>query len=74
MMKERTTTSPLKRILVNCGLQVSCYTLYQVAYDLLAKEYGSCVAAKVPQIERDMCLKEFLTLKNCMQSVLKGKP
>ncbi|KAI3791562.1 hypothetical protein L2E82_05381 [Cichorium intybus] len=39
-----------------------------------AKEYGSCVAAKVPQIERDMCLKEFLKLKNCMQSVLKGKP
>lgn len=60
MMKERTTTSPLKRILVNCGVQ--------------AKEYGSCVAAKVPQIERDMCLKEFLKLKNCMQSVLKGKP
>ncbi|KAL9995240.1 putative NADH dehydrogenase [ubiquinone] 1 alpha subcomplex assembly factor 8 [Helianthus debilis subsp. tardiflorus] len=59
-MKERTTSSPLKRILVNCGVQ--------------AKEYGSCVAAKVPQIERDMCVKEFLALKNCMQNVLKGKP
>lgn len=59
-MKERATSSPLKRILVNCGAQ--------------AKEYGSCVAAKVPQIERDMCLKEFLALKNCMQIVLKGKP
>lgn len=35
-----------------------------------AKEYGSCVAEKVPQIERDMCLKEFLKLKNCMQSVV----
>ncbi|KAL7596979.1 hypothetical protein Lser_V15G28689 [Lactuca serriola] len=59
-MKEKNTISPLKRILANCGVQ--------------AKEYGSCVAEKVPQIERDMCLKEFLKLKNCMQSVLKGKP
>lgn len=60
MMKERAASSPLKRILVKCGAQ--------------SKEYGSCVAAKVPQIERDMCLKEFLALKNCMQNVLKGKP
>ncbi|KAK1429252.1 hypothetical protein QVD17_11458 [Tagetes erecta] len=55
-MKERATSSPLKRILANCGAQ--------------AKDYGSCVAAKVPQIERDMCLKEFIALKNCMQNVV----
>lgn len=35
-----------------------------------ATDYGSCVAAKVPEVERDMCLKEFLALKNCMQNVV----
>lgn len=40
---------------------------------LRAKDYGSCVAAKVPEVERDMCLKEFLALKNCMQNVLRAK-
>lgn len=58
-MKEKNTTSVLKRILVNCGAQ--------------SKEYGSCVASKVPEVERDMCLKEFLALRNCMQNVLRGK-
>lgn len=58
-MKEKNTTSTLKRILVTCAAQ--------------SKEYGSCVAARVPEIEHDMCLKEFLALKNCMQNVLKGK-
>ncbi|KAK7841476.1 hypothetical protein CFP56_015395 [Quercus suber] len=51
-MKERNSTSTLKRILVNCSAQ--------------AKEYGGCVVAKVPEVERDMCLKEFLALKTCM--------
>ncbi|KAM7500285.1 hypothetical protein LguiA_024699 [Lonicera macranthoides] len=55
-MKEKNTTSVLTRVLVNCGAQ--------------AKEYGSCVAAKVPEVERDMCLKEFLALKSCMQNVV----
>ncbi|VVA38545.1 PREDICTED: unnamed [Prunus dulcis] len=58
-MKERNSTSTLKRILVTCAAQ--------------GKEYGGCVAAKVPQVERDMCLKEFLALKSCMQNVLRGK-
>ncbi|KAJ4970794.1 hypothetical protein NE237_003893 [Protea cynaroides] len=58
-MKERNSTSTLKRILVNCASQ--------------AKDYGSCVAGKVPQVERDMCLKEFLALKACMQNMLRGK-
>lgn len=58
-MKEKNTTSTLRRILVNCGSQ--------------AKEYGGCVAAKIPEVERDMCLKEFLALKNCMQNVCRGK-
>ncbi|KAG5252925.1 NADH dehydrogenase [Salix suchowensis] len=58
-MKERNTTSTLRRILVNCAAQ--------------AKEYGECVAAKVPEIERDMCLKEFLSLKTCMQNTIRGK-
>lgn len=58
-MKENKSISPLRRILVNCAAQ--------------AKEYGTCVAAKVPQVERDMCLKEFVALKNCMQNTLRGK-
>lgn len=58
-MKERNTISPLKRILVNCAAQ--------------AKDYGGCVAAKVPEVEHDMCLKEFLALKSCMQNTLQRK-
>lgn len=58
-MKEKKPTSILQRILVNCSIQ--------------AKNYGSCVAAKVPEVEQDMCMKEFCALKNCMQNVLKGK-
>lgn len=58
-MKEKKTTSIFQRILVNCGAQ--------------AKDYGSCVATKIPEVERDMCLKEFCALKNCMKNVLKGK-
>ncbi|KAK9671641.1 hypothetical protein RND81_12G044200 [Saponaria officinalis] len=59
-MKEKKTTSILQRILVNCGAQ--------------AKNYGSCVAAKIPEVERDMCLKEFCDLKICMRKVvLKAK-
>lgn len=58
-MKENKTTSTFKRILVTCAAQ--------------SKEYGSCVAARVPEVERDMCAKEFLALKNCMQNVLRGK-
>ncbi|CAI9100968.1 OLC1v1038165C1 [Oldenlandia corymbosa var. corymbosa] len=49
-------TSILRRIWLNCAAQ--------------AKEYGRCVAAKVPVVERDMCLKEFLILQDCMQNVL----
>ncbi|PNY06081.1 hypothetical protein L195_g002543 [Trifolium pratense] len=51
-MKEKNTSSVLKRVLVNCASQ--------------AKAYGSCVAAKVPDIERDMCVTEFLALKSCL--------
>ncbi|OVA20701.1 hypothetical protein BVC80_881g62 [Macleaya cordata] len=58
-MKERNTTSKLKCILVKCASQ--------------AKAYGSCVAEKVPQVEQNMCLKEFLALKACMQNVVRGK-
>ncbi|KAJ0027222.1 hypothetical protein Pint_36373 [Pistacia integerrima] len=39
-MKEKNTSSVLRRILVNCAAQ--------------AKEYGGCVAAKVPELERDI--------------------
>ncbi|CAL5381604.1 unnamed protein product [Camellia sinensis] len=56
-MNEKNTTSVLRRILVNCAAQ--------------AKEYGRCVAEKVPQVEQDMCLKEFLALRNCMQNTKK---
>lgn len=58
-MKDKKTTSILQRILVKCSTQ--------------ARNYGSCVAAKVPEVEHDMCSKEFCALKNCMQNVLKGK-
>lgn len=56
-MKEKNTTSVLKRILITCAPE--------------GKEYGSCVAAKVPEVEHDMCLKEFLALKNCMQNTIR---
>ncbi|KAK9091589.1 hypothetical protein Sjap_024766 [Stephania japonica] len=35
-----------------------------------AKDYGACVAAKVSEVERDMCLKEFLALSACMQNMV----
>uniref|UniRef100_A0A0A0LB85 IMS import disulfide relay-system CHCH-CHCH-like Cx9C domain-containing protein n=1 Tax=Cucumis sativus TaxID=3659 RepID=A0A0A0LB85_CUCSA len=57
--KDRATASLLKRVLVSCASQ--------------AKQYGGCVAAKVPKVERDMCLKEFIALKSCMQNTLRGK-
>ncbi|RAL51777.1 hypothetical protein DM860_010495 [Cuscuta australis] len=50
------SVSIFKRILANCSAQ--------------AKEYGGCVAAKVPEVERDMCLKEFVELRHCMQNVV----
>ncbi|KAE9598301.1 putative NADH dehydrogenase [ubiquinone] 1 alpha subcomplex assembly factor 8 [Lupinus albus] len=59
MKEKKNTVSPLKRVLANCASQ--------------AKAYGSCVAAKVPNIERDICAKEFLALKSCMQNMLKKK-
>ncbi|KAL0855128.1 hypothetical protein Bca101_060280 [Brassica carinata] len=55
-MKEKnssTTASTLGRILATCSKQ--------------AKDYGSCVASKVHEVEKDLCLKEFLALKSCMQ-------
>ncbi|KAL0676053.1 hypothetical protein Bca4012_004034 [Brassica carinata] len=55
-MKEKnsaTTASTLGRILATCSKQ--------------AKDYGSCVASKVHEIEKDLCLKQFLALKSCMQ-------
>ncbi|KAG9459856.1 hypothetical protein H6P81_004364 [Aristolochia fimbriata] len=58
-MKERKAPSVLKRFLINCSSQ--------------AQEYGVCISQKVPEIERDMCSKEFLALKACMQNVLRGK-
>ncbi|KAL1823084.1 hypothetical protein ACET3Z_009862 [Daucus carota] len=38
VMKDKNSTSVLKRVLVKCGAQ--------------SKEYGSCVAAKVPEVEQ----------------------
>ncbi|CAA6653841.1 unnamed protein product [Spirodela intermedia] len=55
--REAKNPSVLKRILVNCASQ--------------AKEYGRCVAEKVPEIERDMCSKEFLALKTCMSNAIR---
>ncbi|KAK4372705.1 hypothetical protein RND71_008089 [Anisodus tanguticus] len=53
------STSIFKKVLLNCSAQ--------------AKVYGSCVATKVPEVERDMCLKEFLEFSNCMRNVLRRK-
>ncbi|KAM0936261.1 putative NADH dehydrogenase [ubiquinone] 1 alpha subcomplex assembly factor 8 [Dioscorea sansibarensis] len=55
-MKERKITSVFRRILANCSSQ--------------AREYGRCIKEKVPEIEHDMCLKEFLQLKTCMQNTV----
>ncbi|KAJ8498506.1 hypothetical protein OPV22_009058 [Ensete ventricosum] len=52
-------SDPAIRILVNCASQT--------------KEYGRCISKRVPEIERDMCLKEFLALKACMQSMIRNK-
>lgn len=58
-MKDRKNASFLKRVLVNCVSQT--------------KEYGDCIARKVPEIEHDMCLKEFLALKSCMQNMVRNR-
>uniref|UniRef100_A0A0D3HDE1 Uncharacterized protein n=1 Tax=Oryza barthii TaxID=65489 RepID=A0A0D3HDE1_9ORYZ len=58
-MKERNpavASSPLTRILAACASQ--------------AKDYGRCIAEKVPEIEQNMCAKEFLALRSCMQTVI----
>uniref|UniRef100_A0A0D3HDE0 Uncharacterized protein n=1 Tax=Oryza barthii TaxID=65489 RepID=A0A0D3HDE0_9ORYZ len=60
-MKERNpavASSPLTRILAACASQ--------------AKDYGRCIAEKVPEIEQNMCAKEFLALRSCMQTVMQG--
>lgn len=58
-MKEKNNVSVLKRVLINCASQ--------------AKEYGRCIAAKVPEIEHDMCSKEFQALRLCMQNTVRNK-
>ncbi|XBJ19243.1 hypothetical protein VPH35_010244 [Triticum aestivum] len=60
-MKERKPAAPsaLARILATCASQ--------------AKDYGRCIAAKVPEIEHNMCSKEFLALRACMQTAVKNK-
>uniref|UniRef100_A0A0E0BA72 Uncharacterized protein n=1 Tax=Oryza glumipatula TaxID=40148 RepID=A0A0E0BA72_9ORYZ len=58
-MKERNpavASSALTRILAACASQ--------------AKDYGRCIAEKVPEIEQNMCAKEFLALRSCMQTVI----
>uniref|UniRef100_A0A0E0EXI1 Uncharacterized protein n=1 Tax=Oryza meridionalis TaxID=40149 RepID=A0A0E0EXI1_9ORYZ len=60
-MKERNpavASSALTRILAACASQ--------------AKDYGRCIAEKVPEIEHNMCSKEFLALRSCMQTVMQG--
>lgn len=58
-MKQRKGPSVLNRVLLNCSFQ--------------AKEYGRCIAGKVPEIEQGMCSKEFQALKACMQKTIKNK-
>uniref|UniRef100_A0A0D9XJF8 Uncharacterized protein n=1 Tax=Leersia perrieri TaxID=77586 RepID=A0A0D9XJF8_9ORYZ len=63
-MKERSpaaassSSSALRRVLAACASQ--------------AKDYGRCIAEKVPEIEHNMCSKEFLALRSCMQTVMQG--
>lgn len=58
---------------VSCRMQactgdIGTYDLY--IYIFQAKQYGTCVSSRVPEVERDMCSKEFIVLKNCMQNVV----
>ncbi|GAA0147154.1 hypothetical protein LIER_06922 [Lithospermum erythrorhizon] len=60
-MKEKVNTASstsniLRKVLLNCSIQ--------------AKAYGNCVAAKIPEVERDMCVKEFSVLRNCLHKVI----
>ncbi|GAQ87804.1 hypothetical protein KFL_003780100 [Klebsormidium nitens] len=38
-----------------------------------AKAYGTCVASKLPEVEKGQCEKEFAALKACMQQAFKNK-
>ena len=45
-------------------------TVLFICYAMQAKDYGRCVAAKVPEIEHNMCSKEFLALRACMHTAV----
>ncbi|KAJ8446771.1 hypothetical protein Cgig2_000782 [Carnegiea gigantea] len=50
--------------LISASISIS-----SVPCSIRAKNYGSCVASKIPEVKCDMCLKEFCALKNCMKNV-----
>lgn len=55
----RALPSPLKSLVVRCSPAM--------------RQYGLCVASKVPAVEKGMCEKEFLALKSCIQNAAKTK-
>lgn len=54
-------------LFLTCGLCLEHVIFVKKLHLSQAKDYGSCVTSKVHEVEKDMCLKEFLALKNCMQ-------
>uniref|UniRef100_A0A7I4E1F6 Mic1 domain-containing protein n=1 Tax=Physcomitrium patens TaxID=3218 RepID=A0A7I4E1F6_PHYPA len=58
--KGRPLPSPLKNVFLRCSPAM--------------KEYGQCVATKLPAVEKGMCEKEFLALKTCMQNAVYSWP
>ncbi|KAF1807290.1 hypothetical protein V8B55DRAFT_1464352 [Mucor lusitanicus] len=38
-----------------------------------AAAYGKCIAASYKDVQKDMCQKEFLAFKQCVQQAIKKK-
>lgn len=57
--KRNLAGSSLKNVLLKCSP--------------VMRAYGQCVATKVPAVEKDVCLKEFTLLKECVQRGFRSK-
>lgn len=63
-------TSPLEKFgqaVAKCSVEVSLNL--RMAYDMLmwqqSAAYGKCVVAEYQNVRKDMCVQEFMRLKNC---------
>lgn len=66
------TILPERRCSVQPQWRSSCdsaveYLVSSVPFYSQAKTYGTCVASKLPEVEKGQCEKEFGALKACMQ-------